>query len=36
MAADGESLDGPEAGQREARRFVGWSNERHWLLQNGR
>lgn len=32
LAAEGQSLDGPSATQQKARRFLGWSEERHWLL----
>jgi hypothetical protein len=31
LAADGRSLDGDEARREGARRFLGWSKERHWL-----
>jgi hypothetical protein len=32
MAASGHGLDGSVAEQSGARRFLGWSKERHWLL----
>jgi hypothetical protein len=32
MAVDGESLDGNSASCRQGKRFLGWSQERHWLL----
>jgi hypothetical protein len=31
-AANGVSLDGDQAGRAGARRFLGWSKEKHWLL----
>jgi hypothetical protein len=32
LAAEGRSLDSDTAKQMEARRFLGWSKSRHWLL----
>ncbi|HEY1067131.1 MAG TPA: hypothetical protein VGE52_13515, partial [Pirellulales bacterium] len=32
LAIEGESLDGETARREQAKRFLGWSNERHWLL----
>ena len=32
LAAGGGSLDSASAGDEGARRFLGWSKERHWLL----
>jgi hypothetical protein len=32
LAANGGSLDGDPAGREGARRFLGWSKEKHWLL----
>lgn len=32
MAVDGESPEGKSASCRQAKRFLGWSQERHWLL----
>lgn len=32
LAADGRSLDGDSTGRVDARRVLGWSKERHWML----
>lgn len=32
LAAAGQSLDDPSINQAEARRFLGWSKQQHWLL----
>jgi len=32
LAADGRSLDSESAKESDARRFLGWSKTRHWLL----
>jgi hypothetical protein len=34
LAVDGRSLDSDEARQAGAKRFLGWSKEKHWLLSN--
>lgn len=35
MAVHGESVDGEAAMRCNARRFLGWSKDRHWLLAGG-
>jgi hypothetical protein len=32
LAANGRSIDDDQARREGARRFLGWSKERHWLL----
>jgi hypothetical protein len=32
LAAEGQSLDANSSKRHGARRFTGWSKERHWLL----
>ena len=36
LAADGRSIDGNSGLQSEARRFLGWSKDRHWLVDGER
>ena len=36
LVADGGSLEGESAAKRDARRFLGWSVEKHWLLTRAR
>ena len=35
VAADGHQLTNDSASESGARRFLGWTNKKHWLLADG-